>query len=221
MSRSKKIFAMIQKGLPGIELCKDMLVVPPTEHILRGFLIENTTERGRVYVWRVVTPLHRPMSSIILDYSDRIPQSGGDIYIKDTSQESANAIRAIVGEHLGYLRGVRRPEDFFRHIARMIGNSSINFRFDLALTYYRIGDIGQCRDMLRILTLDVDKLDRKLRMPVDQAIKQAADQMASEPDALGRLLDRWENENIERLGLLASRRDPSANSGSARMITRG
>jgi hypothetical protein len=87
----------------------------------------------------------------------------------------------------------------------MIGNSSINFRFDLALTYYRIGDIGQCRNILRVLDVDVDKLDRKLQMPVDQVIKQAADQIESDPSAFGRLLDRWENENIERLELLPSR----------------
>ncbi len=206
MSRSKKIFAMIKKGLPGVELCRDMLVVPPTEHIVRGFLIENTTEKGRVYLWRVVTPLHRPMRSVILDYSDRIPQTGEDVYVNDTSEDSANTIREIIGEHLEYLRSVRRPQDFLRHVDWMIGNSSINFRFDLALTYYRVGDFGQCQDILRVLDLDVDKLDPKRRMPIDQLIKQAADQIESDPSAFGRLLDAWENGNIERLGLLPSRR---------------
>ena len=205
MSRSKKIFAMIKKGLPGVELCRDMLVVPPTEHIVRGFLIENTTEKGRVYLWRVVTPLHRPMRSVILDYSDRIPQTGEDIYINDTSEDSANTIRDLIGEHLEYLQSVRRPQDFLRHVGRMIGNSSINFRFDLALTFYRIGDLGRCRNMLRVLDEDVDKLDSEFRLPVDQLVKQAAHQIESDPSTFGRLLDRWENENIERLGLLPSR----------------
>jgi len=43
-------------------------------------------------------------------------------------------------------------------------------------------------------------------MPIDQLIKQAADQIESDPSAFGRLLDAWENGNIERLGLLPSRR---------------
>ncbi len=72
VSRSKRIFGLIKKELPDVELCKDMLVVLPTEHILRGFLIEATIEKGRIYLWRVVTPLHRPMRHVILNYSDRI-----------------------------------------------------------------------------------------------------------------------------------------------------
>ena len=47
MSRSKRIFGLIKKELPGVELCKDMLVVLPTEHILRGFLLEATIEKDR------------------------------------------------------------------------------------------------------------------------------------------------------------------------------
>ncbi len=82
MSRSKRIFGLIKKELPGVELCKDMLVVLPTEHVLRGFLIETTTERDRIYLWRVVTPLHRPMRSVLLDYSTRIPEGGPDVYVR-------------------------------------------------------------------------------------------------------------------------------------------
>jgi hypothetical protein len=38
MNRSKRLFKLIQKKLAGLMLCKDMLVVPPTEHIVKGFL---------------------------------------------------------------------------------------------------------------------------------------------------------------------------------------
>jgi hypothetical protein len=58
-----------------------MFVVLPTEHILRGFLIEATIEKDRIYFWRVATPLHRPMRSVFLDYSTRIPEGGLDIYV--------------------------------------------------------------------------------------------------------------------------------------------
>jgi len=36
---------MIKKELPGLELCRDMLLVVPTERIVRGFLIETTITR--------------------------------------------------------------------------------------------------------------------------------------------------------------------------------
>ncbi len=210
MSRSKKIFGLIKKELPGVELCKDMLVVLPTEHILRGFLIETTTEKGRVYLWRVVTPLHRPMRSVFLDYSTRIPGTGEDIYINPNAyEESADRIGAIVSEHLEYLLNVRHPEDFLRHVGWMIGNRSISFRFDLALTYYRLGKVRQSEEILRALDVEVDQLDRKMRLPVHDVMKQAAHEIASNPMGLTALLNEWENRNIETLGLQPSRPVPS------------
>jgi hypothetical protein len=207
MSRSKKIFGLIKKELPGVELCRDMLVVLPTEHILRGFLIETTMEKGRIYLWRVVTPLHRPMgSSAFLDYSTRVPETGQDIYIDPSSyKESAERIGGIVSEHVEYLRAVRHPEDFLRHVGHMIGNSSVNFRFDLALTYYRLGRVRQSQDILRALDVEVDQMDPKMRLPVDDIIKQVAREIRSNPKALTNLLDEWEAQNIEKLGLQPSR----------------
>ena len=68
MSRSRRLFRWIQKKLPGLVLCKSMLVVPPTEHIVRGFLLEATSEKDKVYLWKVVTPLLRPMRHVILNF---------------------------------------------------------------------------------------------------------------------------------------------------------
>jgi len=211
MSRSKRIFALVKKELPGVELCKDMLVVLPTEHILRGFLIEATIEKDRIYLWRVVTPLHRPMRSVFLDYSTRIPEGGPDVYVhRDAYKESANAIRALISDHMGYLQRIRGPQDFLRHVERMIRNRSINFRFDLALTYYRVGEVQQCKDILRELDGEVDQLDATFRMPVDEVIKQVARQIEANPAGLAALLDEWEDTNIETLGLQRSRLSSSA-----------
>jgi hypothetical protein len=213
VSRSKKIFGLIKKELSGVELCNDMLVVLPTEHIVRGFLIEATIEKDRIYLWRVVTPLHRPMRHVILNYSNRIfPESGEDIYIDENAYaDSAERIRALVSKHMGYVRSIRRPRDFLRHIDWMMGNDSDHFRFDLALTYFRIGNVRNCREILRSLKTKVDKkeLERPkkchLKNPFDEDIKQAASAAECNPEKLAALLDRWENDNIERLGLRTSR----------------
>ena len=210
MSRSKKVFGLIKKELSGVELCKDMLVVLLTEHILRGFLIETITEKGRVYLWRVVMPLHQPMRSVILDYSARIPGTGEDVYINPNAyKESAARICIIISEHLEYLRNVRHPEDFLRHVGRRIGSSSISVRFDLALTYYRLGKVRQSEEILRALDVEVDQLDRKMRLPFHDIVKQAAHEIASNPTGLADLLNEWENRNIETLGLQPSRLVPS------------
>jgi len=217
VSRSKRIFGMIKKELPGLELCRDMLVVVPTERIVRGFLIETTITKDRVYLWKVVTPLHRPMRHVILNYSDRIfPKSREDIYIrKDAYREPADLIRALVSTHMGYLQSIRQPRDFLRHIDRMMGNESDHLRFDLALTYFRIGKVRECQVILQMLDAKVARTreqelqsrrtKHQIRNPFDDDIEQASREIRCGPDAFAALLDQWESRNIETLGLQASR----------------
>jgi hypothetical protein len=206
MNRSKKIFALVERSLPGVALCKDMLVVLPTEHILRGFLLETTTERDRVYLWRVVTPLYRPISSVILNYSDRIPERG-EVYInRDAYEKSAEAIHAVIsGRHIEYLQGIRHPQDFLRHASWIGDGSPILSRVDRALTYYLIGNVPQSIQSLRALEEEVDQLDARRQEYLRPLLKQVVHEIDVNPAGLTALLSEWENQNIERLGLQASR----------------
>ena len=62
---------------------------------------------------------------------------------------SADVIRSLIrSEHVQFLKRMRGPADFLRHIAHMIGNSSILFRIDLGLTHYLVGNIDRCVDPL-------------------------------------------------------------------------
>jgi hypothetical protein len=213
VSRSKRIFGLIKKELLNVELCKDMLVVLPTEHILRGFLIEATIEKGRIYLWRVVTPLHRPMRHVILNYSDRIfPETGGDIYVhEDTFDASVDLIRSLIIIHMNYLQRIRRPEDFLGHVEWMRGNDSDHFLMDIALTFFRVGRADECGDILRKLARELDQKERtdfnRLRPMTlfDEDIRQAARAAEEGPEQLASLLDQWEKMNVETLGLQASR----------------
>jgi hypothetical protein len=205
MNRAKEIFRLIQHDVPGMVLCNDMLVVAPTEHIVRGFLLEATMLKDHAYLWRVVTPLYRPMSRVFLDYSNRIP-NGERIYInRKALSNSAEGIRPIICDNVLFLQNVRRPSDFLQHIAWMAGNPDIRFRFDFALTHYRVGNVDQSKKLLRELDREVDRLEDYRRLPVDSSIKLAAEVIADDPAKLGLLLDKWESENVERLGLQATR----------------
>lgn len=149
------------------------------------------------------------MRSVILDYSNRIRGTGEDVYINPNAyKESAEKIGVFIREHLEYLRNVRHPEDFLRHVGRMIGNPSISLRFDLALTYYRLGKVRQTEHIVRALDLEVDQLDPKMRLPFHDIVKHVAREMVSNPTALADLLDEWENRNVETLGLQSSRPAP-------------
>src|SRR5262245_32422763 len=205
MSRSKRVFKLIQKKLPGLVLCKDMLVVPPTEHIVRCFLLEATAEKDRVYLWKVVTPLLRPIKGIRLDYSDRIFGSEPSLYIRrDAFEESAEKVRDIISGHVEYLRGVRQPADFLRHTTR-VTEGPLLARLDRALMPNVIGNVPQAAGMLRALDEEADSWDSGRREYVGPLLKQIVRTIDKDPAALAGLLRQWEEENVERLGLQPSR----------------
>src|SRR3984893_19472012 len=75
MSIKRKTLQLIQRRLKGTQLCKNVLVVLPTEHILRGFMFERTLSKDMYYLWRVITPLYMPANPVFLDYRKRLSKS--------------------------------------------------------------------------------------------------------------------------------------------------
>jgi hypothetical protein len=209
MSRSQKLFGRIEKKVPDVVLCKDMLVVLPTQRILRGFLLETTIAKDMVYLWRVVTPLYRPMRRVRLDYSNRIPKGERLFVNRDAIGESAQMFCEIIAGHIQFLRSVERPQDFLRHISPWIRNPSINFRFDLALTYYLIGNVSEARQIILQLDAEIARLHRQTPYPVDRSIQEAARLIRSDDLKLKTVLEQWENQNVETLGLQQSRLAPA------------
>ena len=150
MSIKRKTLQLIQRRLKGTQLCKDVLVVLPTQHILRGFLFERTLSKDMYYLWRVVTPLYKPANPVFLTYSKRLSKGGYLRLTREALDETAERIASIMSPgHLSYLRRVRGPKEFLKHVGWMAGNTMLNFRVDLALTHYLLGNVDQC---IRILT---------------------------------------------------------------------
>jgi hypothetical protein len=206
MSRSKRLFRWIQKNLPGLVLCKDMLVVPPTEHIVRGFVLEATSQKERVYLWKVVTPLLRPIGSVILNYSDRISGTEKELYIKkDAFEQSAENIRNIISKHIDSLRRIQRPHDFLRHACWVVDGSPALERLDQALVHYLIGNVRQAVKALRALEEEVDQWDLRRQEYIGPLLKQIVREIDANSAGLTSLLSKWESENVERLGLQPSR----------------
>jgi hypothetical protein len=172
------------------------LVVLPTGHLLRGFVFERTLEKEMYYLWRVVMPLYRPANTIILNYSKRISKGDKFRLTKPGLNQTAERIAAVMSPgHLSYLRKIRGPREFLKHVNWMAGNTMANFRIDLALTHYMVGNVADCIKILE--RIPVESLPPKLR---DYVVPFAAELRTNPEDAASRV-QSWERENIERLGL--------------------
>jgi hypothetical protein len=195
MGIQRKTLQLIQRRLKGTQLCKDVLVVLPTEHILRGFAFERTLSKDMYYLWRVITPLYMPANLLFLDYSDRISKG----YLRLTREaldETAERIASIMSPgHLSYLRRVRGPKEFLKHVGWMAGNTMLNFRVDLALTHYLLGNVDQCIKILERLPLE------DLPPPFRVHIVPFFTELRTSPADAACRLQAWERENVERLGL--------------------
>ncbi len=195
MGIQRKTLQLIQRRLKGTQLCKDVLVVLPTEHILRGFVFERTLSKDMYYLWRVITPLYKPANPVFLTYSDRI--SKGYLQLtREALDETAERIASIMSPgHLSYLRRVRGPKEFLKHVGWMAGNTMLNFRVDLALTHYLLGNVDECIKILERLPLE------DLPPPFRVRIVPFFAELRTRPAAAAARLQAWERENVERLGL--------------------
>ena len=196
MNLQRQALRLAQSTLKGTRLCRDVLVVLPTEHLLRGFVFEKTTEKEMYYLWRVVMPLYRPANSIILNYSERMI-NGEKIRLNrqglaQTSERVAAIMRA---GHLGYLHRLKGPKEFLNHISWMIGNTTMTFNMDLALTHYMLGNVDQCIEILE--GLPFDELPPAVRANLLPFLTEAR----RSPAGAASIIQAWERANVERLGL--------------------
>jgi hypothetical protein len=196
MNIKRKTLQLIQRRLKGTQLCKNVLVVLPTEHILRGFMFERTLSKDMYYLWRVITPLYMPANPVFLDYSKRLSKSRYFRLTRETLDETAEHIASIMSPgHLSYLRRVRGPKEFLKHVGWMAGNTMLNFRVDLALTHYLLGNVDQCIKILERLPLE------NLAAPIRAHIVPFFTELQTSPADAASRLQAWERDTVERLGL--------------------
>jgi hypothetical protein len=196
MNIQRATLRLIQRNLKGTRLCKDVLVVLPTEHILRGFLFERTIVKEMYYLWRVIMPLYLPVKTIILDYSTRISDGEPVRLSRSELGETAERIAASMSPgHLSYLRKVKGPREFLKHVSWMADNTMVNFRIDLALTHYMVGNVAECIKLFESIPLE------SLHPKLHAYVAPFATELRTSPEDAASRIQSWERENIERLGL--------------------
>jgi len=204
MSISGKALTRIQSSIGELRLCKDMLVIPPTEHIIRGFLFEWTPYKGLFHFWRVVLPLYTPWPVITLGYGDRLAKGYIDLGEAEFDRSVASLVEIILGGELEDLRSISTPERFLKRF----GGPSVNegytpgiSEFHAALTYYLVGNLQFCLDILE------DYAGQDLwpsRVDDHLSARDLLREMRIDPSAGERKIRALEAASVERFGLAPS-----------------
>ena len=147
------------------------------------------------YLWRVVIPLYRPPSHLILNYADRL--LGGEkvsLLEPDLDQTIDRLTHVISQGQIDYLEGFRSPQDLLQKIDWGSRPSTPNYRVDLALTQYMAGNIPACREILEHIVCA--KPSPRWADTVRLA-QELVDELKLNPSALGGRINVWEGRNIE------------------------
>jgi hypothetical protein len=186
---------LLHKSLPALRMGHNLLFVPPVEDILRCFSLETRFDmKGAAYLWRVVIPLYRPPTYLILNYAERL--LGGErvsVLEADLDQTVDRLVRVISQGELDYLKGIQSPQDVLQKIDWDSRPTSPNYRLDLALTHYMTGNVPACLDILEQVVSA--KLSPRWADNVRLA-RELVEELKLNPVAFHRRIEIWEEKNI-------------------------
>ena len=156
------------------------------------------------YLWRVVIPLYRPPSHLILNYADRL--LGGEkvsLLEPDLDQTIDRLTHVISQGQIDYLKGFRSPQDLLQKIDWGSRPLTPNYRVDLALTQYLAGDAPACLETLEQIVRA--KLSLRWADTV-RLVQELVDELKLNPSAFDRKIEAWEAHNIHWFHLAPRRR---------------
>jgi hypothetical protein len=193
----------LHKWLPALRMGYKLLFVPPAGHVLQCFMLETRFDmKGMAYFWRVVMPLYRPPTHLILNYADRL-LGGERVSLLEPKLDHTidRLVRVISQGELEYLKGIRSPQDFLQKIDWSCRPTSPNYRLDLALTHYMAGNAPTCLEILeQVVSAKLSpRWSRNVRLA-----QELVEELKLNPSAFDRRIGAWEEENI-RWFQLASR----------------
>jgi hypothetical protein len=184
----------LHKLVPELPARRGKLIVPPTEHILRCFVLEtNVGKKGKAYFWRVVMPLYRPPCFLVLNYGERI--LGGELLdLAETELDGSlrRMLDAVSHGERDHLSSIRGPREFLEKIDWDRLPQSPNYRLDRALSHYLSGDVSACLGIVE------EVASAKVRPRWNELVEVAAEivkEMKTTPSALDKRIQAWEARN--------------------------
>lgn len=181
----KKILAAVAAGEKNLELLKDVVLIKPTEHIVRGLFLERTSIPNRFYAWSLIVPLFGLLENLSLNYSTRISWDQGrkqQIIIEgDNVEEAAHALARIFAEkYIPELQTIVTAADFAKRFSRGGESDYLNIRFEMALAHCISDEFEEGRSILDSILQSAHKPSN--RASYDSHIAKLAQMMISKID---------------------------------------
>jgi hypothetical protein len=192
---AERALKLLHKSLPALRMGHDILFVPPVEHILRCFAFETIFGmKGMAYFWRVLMPLYRPPTVLIVNYADRLLGGERVSLLEPELEQTIDRLARVISQgELDHLKGIRSPQDFLQQIDWGGRPSSPNYRMDLALSHYMAGNGSACSEILEQVVSA--KLSPRWADSVRLA-QELVEELKVNPSALDRRIKAWEESNI-------------------------
>ena len=200
MSIPKRVLSIVARSMKGVCLCKDVLVVTPTEHIMRGFLIDRTAHKSKYNLWKVVVPLYTPTHLLFLNYSTQIQGRSWLTIEKEQIPVAAQRVTEyILDGHFDHLKRLRGPKEFLEHISWRIGSTGNHFLFDYAVTQYMLGNQAAC-----LASLEAMSGREPTQMPrpnIFTCAREFIPKLRTSPCEVAEILEQLEKTNVTQFAL--------------------
>lgn len=200
MSLIRKIAKLVGGELRA-QYTKNIVVVGPVHHFVRGLAFEATPYPRRFYLWKIIVPLFRPMRSVDLIYSDRINLNAigaGPIYVPENAE--CKTVKQIVTEisthHLEDASSAFSTQDFLMRFPLGSLSELPTATFDNAIAQFLVGNAEVCRSLLNRLATSVEKNVRSSVMR--DLAKRTIFELDSGTTKLMGIIKTYEEENLSR-----------------------
>lgn len=183
-----------------------MLIVKPTDDIVRGFVLDTTPHKDKMKLLRVVLPLYCPSQQFSLNYSQMIVGDHAALFHVDRKayDESAEIIFERIAPHIEALRKLRGPAEFLDYIAWMSGNRMMSVRMDFGLTHIMLGNDREALAIFNQMDADLKEFSQSIQEHCRPTIRRLLHLLEHDRQALRGVLEGWRDEKIKRWGLAAS-----------------
>lgn len=204
MSKVTKFAKYVCDHLTDFELIRDLIVLQPTEHIVRGFSFDRSSTKDCYYILRIIVPLFSPvMPNLSLNYSERISIDGrGDSLVKIQKTECDDReklLEILKFEHIPFLRNLSGAEDFIRYCSG-INMIRPNMKLEFALAHCIVGNFSLGKSLLfeviEVITPVI--AEEPFFFSVRNQAQRVLDAVEAGGSELYSLIQEFENENMQK-----------------------